>query len=281
MKFLTDKFYDQENRIKNFLGAGNRLLALEKDQNIDDEIKRLFVNQFIEKIIEQNIISREAINSVNDKNPWSIDFPSWIGEFDEKKGKRFFVIGAEPHIHYKYLQTVYGFHDEKSVTAYIEDDHPIFSFLSQLLAEKFQLSKGEALNECYLTDLFPLSARRGNGLSVGSADKLQFLIGKNDNWIDIRRKYAKSNLAKEIKAVKPEIVITQGKEVFKEVLVALDIKGKVTELFVPSLKGKRQFIRKVQWNDTLIVSVPHIGSRRMRTFWRSNLEQIKKVFSEM
>lgn len=80
-----------------------------------------------------------------------------------------------------------------------------------------------------------------------------------------------------------EIIITQGKEVLNVVLNALEVKEivkeKVREHYMPSLKGKGQFIRSTQWKNIPIISLPHIGSQQMRTFWNSNLEQIKIVFS--
>ena len=281
MKYLKEKFFDKNNCIDNFFIQKRRLLELERNVSIKEDVKKLFVEEFVKNIVDQKILSQETINSVPADNPWSIDFPGWIGEFDEEKGKKFFIIGAEPHIHFKYLQTVYGFHGENAAATYVDNHHPIFKFLSELLAHKFQLTKEDALDECYLTDLFPLSPLRGNGLSVGSADKIQFVIGQNDNWSAIRIKYAKANLAKEIEFVKPKIIITQGKEVLREVINALSITDKVTEIYIPAIKGKGQFIRKVLWNNILIISVPHIGSQRMRTFWNSNIEQIKRVFSDI
>ena len=281
MKYLKEKFFDKNNCIDNFFIQKRRLLELERNVSIKEDVKKLFVEEFVKNIVDQKILSQETINSVPADNPWSIDFPGWIGEFDEEKGKKFFIIGAEPHIHFKYLQTVYGFNGEKAAATYVDNHHPIFKFLSELLAHKFQLTKEDALDECYLTDLFPLSPLRGNGLSVGSADKIQFVIGQNDNWSAIRIKYAKANLAKEIEFVKPKIIITQGKEVLREVINALSITDKVTEIYIPAIKGKGQFIRKVLWNNILIISVPHIGSQRMRTFWNSNIEQIKRVFSDI
>lgn len=279
MNFLKAKFFDKENCIDAFLDSGNKLYELEKNPNIPEETKRLFVEQFVRKIVELEIISQEAIQSAPESNPWSIDFPSWIGSFDETKGKRFLIIGAEPHIHFKYLQTVYGFHNEHPVNTYINDHHPIFKYLSALLAHRYQLTKEEALHECYLTDLFPLSPMRGNGLSVGSMDKLQSVIGQKERWEHIRMKYARTNLAKEIEFVKPQLVITQGKQVLGEVLNALDVRDRVKEVYIPAVSGKGQFIRQIEWKNILIISVPHIGSQRMRTFWNSNLEQIKDVFS--
>ena len=115
---------------------------------------------------------------------------------------------------------------------------------------------------------------------MGSVDKIQAVIG-SESWINIRLAYAKINLLKEIDAVKPKLIITQGKEVLKEVINVLGITEKLSVIPVVPSSGKRQFIRKVEWNNISIISVPHIGSQRMRTFWKSNMEQIKKAVSEI
>lgn len=283
MKFLKIKFYDKKSLIDYFINSNNELLELEKTDKVPLDIKKEFVDQFIGELIKTEAVSQSTIDSVRvnyPANSWSIDFPSWIGNFDEHKGKQFMVIGAEPHIHFEYLQTVYGFHNEHSTNTYIENHHPLFKYLSNILAYKFHITKEEALNECYLTDLFPLSPYRGNGVSVGSVDKIQALIGAED-WFKIRFKYAKRNLAEEIQNVRPKLIITQGKEVLSEVLNILGITEKVMIFPIIPSSGKRQFIRKVEWNGLPIISVPHIGSQRMRTFWKGNLEQIKKAVSEV
>ena len=271
------------NLIDYFLNGNNQLLELEKTDKISLDVKKDFVDQFINKLVENKIIAQSTIDSVRENYPansWSIDFPGWVGNFDEGKGKKFIIIGAEPHIYFEYLQTVYFFNNGNSANTFIEKHHPIFRFLSEVLAHKFQITKEEVLNDCYLTDLFPLSPFRGKGVSVGSVDKIQAVIG-SESWINIRLAYAKINLLKEIDAVKPKLIITQGKEVLKEVINVLGITEKLSVIPVVPSSGKRQFIRKVEWNNISIISVPHIGSQRMRTFWKSNMEQIKKAVSEI
>lgn len=283
MKFLKTKFSDSEGHISNFLGKNNSLLCLERNEAINEEIKVQFVTKFIEDLVEKNIITSEIINSVDNLNAWSIDFPSWHGDFDERIGKKIFIIGSEPHIHNKYLQTVYGFNGETHVDDYLDKNkcHPIFGFISEIVSSKFKISKENALRECYLTDLFPLSPFRGNGKTVGSPEKLQKILGKNGNWIKLRYNYARQNLPFEIKNVKPELIITQGKEVFDEVLNILNIDEKVERISIKPTAGKRQFIRTVKWNNLTIISVPHIGSQRMRTFWNNNIDSVKNAIVEI
>lgn len=284
MEFLKQKFFDNNGYLSNFLGHKNLLLKLEgkdDDSAVSEEIKKAFASQFIDKLVEKNILNQPIINSVTDLNPWSIDSPSWHGEFDEKRGKAFFIIGSEPHIHNKYLQTVYGFHSQKEIEAYLNDSHPIFRFISEILSYKYGISKEEVLKECYLTDLFPLGPFRGNGLNVGTVKSLQKVIGENGSWTNIRYSYAKENLPFEINNVKPKLIITQGKQVFEEVVEILAIKEQRKKVDIQPAKGKKQYIRSVSWNNIRIISVPHIGSRRMRTFWHNNMDLIKEAIDKM
>jgi hypothetical protein len=281
MEYLKQKFSDHNNNIKTFLTSDNCLLSLEKNDKILETTKKDFVEGFVNDLLEKKIINERFKKSVDEANAWSIDFPSWHGEFNEKKGKKIFIIGSEPHIHHKYLQTVYGFNNERGLVEYINNDHPIFKFISDLLSYKFNFSKEEVLKECYLTDLFPLSPFRGNGISVGSTDKLQELLQDSASWIDIRYRYAKENLPYEVENVKPEIIVTQGKEVFEEVIKILGIKEIVSKIPVPTREGRNQFIRSIKWNGIDIISVPHIGSKRMRTFWNNNMDKVKEAIMQL
>ena len=228
------------------------------------------------------IISEAAINCVENENPWSIDFPSWYDEFNLERGKKFFIIGSEPHIHHKYLQTVYGLNGEKDKNHFVHNGHPIFKFVTEILSHRLSISMDEVLSDCYITDLFPMSPLRSKNNKVGSSDKIQDLIGNSDSWERIQKKYADKHLKNEILAVKPEIIITQGKSVFEKVIKILNIKDKTVVTPIVPKKGKRrQFLRRNNWNGIPILSAPHIGSRRFRTFWNQNLEAIKSEFKKL
>ena len=280
LTFLKEKFFDINNHLDKFITKENCLLKLE-NEDINENIKKSFVNQFIQKIVEKKIFSVELVNSVTENNAWSIDFPSWHGSFNVKEGKSIFIIGAEPHIHFKYLQTVYGFNNENTIENYLNDNHFIFNYISELLYDKLKTTRENVLNNCYLTDLFPLSPFRGNGLSVGSQEKIQKAIGKSGNWAEIRRSYAKENLLFEIKNVNPKIIITQGKQVFEEVIRILNIKEVIKNDLIKTIKGKNQYVRSVKWNNIIIISVPHIGSRRMQSFWKNNLNTVKQTIKTL
>jgi hypothetical protein len=280
LTFLKEKFFDINNHLDKFITKESCLLKLESE-DINENIKKSFVNQFIQKIVEKKLFSVELVNSVTENNAWSIDFPSWHGSFNVKEGKSIFIIGAEPHIHFKYLQTVYGFNNENTIENYLNDNHYIFNYISELLYDKLKTTRENVLNNCYLTDLFPLSPFRGNGLSVGSQEKIQKAIGKSGNWAEIRRSYAKENLLFEIKNVNPKIIITQGKQVFEEVIRILNIKEVIKNDLIKTIKGKNQYVRSVKWNNIIIISVPHIGSRRMQSFWKNNLNTVKQTIETL
>lgn len=282
MEFLENRFYDKDKYSQRFIKKGNILLKLEEEGEIEMESKVLFVQNFIDAIVNDGIISQSAINSVDSEiNPWSIDFPSWHGSFDLKKGKRFFIVGAEPHIHYRYLQTVYSLNGEETPTFFVKNKHPIFSFLTEVLGDCLQLSKSEILGDCYITDLFPMSPMRSKETKVGSKSKIQDVIGDHDSWTRIRRKYARRHLTNEITSVNPEMIIAQGADVFGELESILDMERKTHKAPIIPQKGRREFIRSNIWQGIPVLSLPHIGSKRMRSFWINNLAMIKQVFCEM
>lgn len=279
MQFLKQKFNDVNNCIDHFISQGNTLKDLEHDSSISEVLKENFVKTFAEKLIRNEIFTPSAMSCLPEANPWSIDFPSWFGPFNEQKGKKVFVIGAEPHIHSKYLQTVYHLNNERAADYYLSDAHPLFKFLTEIISARLNVSQHEALEECYLTDLFPMSPFRGEGLAVGTAEGIQAAIGKEHNWYTIRAKYARENLRSEIEAVKPKMIITQGVSVLEEVIPILGIETNMVAKVVKQLSGRSHYIRRVDYNGIPIISVPHIGSGRTRTFWKKNIDQIKEVFT--
>ena len=275
MKFLKQKFNDQSGLIDQFLLPGNVLKKLENQ--IPKDLARKFVNQFLEKMENEGIFNREIRDAVSDQNPWSVDFPSWYGPFDENAGKRFFIIGAEPHIHFEYIQSVYQLNGEAGTTP----RHEIFDFLVSLLGDKDDCDK--VLSDIYMTDLFPLAPKRGNGKHVGSTARLEELLKGVGSWHGLRRKYAKSNLAQEIEAVRPELVITQGKVVFDEVVFALSIESPATSFRIESrTKGvQNQSSRMVKWKNCKIISIPHVGTMRHRAFYRNQVGDVSRVLNNV
>jgi hypothetical protein len=289
MDFLKHKFFDSANLIE------ERLLtptgALKQLEELPEDERKHFRDNFFRglKTIETVGFKEETYNVVDEAtNPWSIDFPSWIGPFDPKSGKKVFVIGSEPHIHHTYLQTVYGFHTANTETLikdsssrYFETGQPIFRFIPHLLSSFLDVSEQEVLENCYLTDLVPFAPKRSRDKNLGSTNSINNLIKGTDDWRRIRRAYATNALASEILAVKPEIIVTQGKEVFYEVCQVLLGSGfEVGHFPIKKIKGKQQYVRISKWGTIPILSVPHIGSKRMRTFWGAHIEEAKCTVTE-
>ena len=269
MDFLKHKFFDSANLIEEYLLTSTG--ALKPLEHLPEPIRKSFRDNFFKglKATEAVGFKEETYNVVDEAtNPWSIDFPSWIGPFDPKLGKKVFVIGSEPHIGHKYMQTVYGFNTATG--------HPIFRYLPHILSSFLEVSEQEVLGNCYLTDLAPFAP-----MKVGSTNGINNLIKGTDDWRRVRKAYAIDALEDEIKGVKPKIIVTQGKEVFFEVCEILFGKGFNHEHFkINKLKGKQQYVRMAKYGNIPVLSVPHIGSKRMRTFWDSHADEVKSCVNQ-
>lgn len=282
MDFLKHKFFDRNNLIEQHLVTHTG--ALKPLEDLPENIRQLFRDSFFNGLLANNATAFNPViyNAVDETiNPWSIDFPGWIGPFDPETGKKVFVIGSEPHIHHKYLQTVYGFHTldgeeiDGSSNRYYKYGHPIFRYLPTVLSTFLNVPEQTVLEHCYLTDLVSFAPMKSAGKNAGSINGINNLIKGTGDWRYIRRSYASVALANEIQGVKPDIIVAQGKEVFREVCLILLGKEVEEKHDIQKLKGKQQYIRIAKWRDIPILSVPHIGSKRMRTFWESHLHEVK------
>lgn len=277
MNFLLRKFFDAKCLIKkHFLTEKNELLKLETD--VSKELKKEFRDNFFCEILKKGIINQPIIDSVGQENPWSIDFPSWFGSFDEKKGKPVFIIGSEPHIQNEYLQTVYGLSSKTDVSALPD----MLFFLSELLKKYFKAETKESVLEgCYITDLVPFSPYRNreNKIPVGTPESIQTVLGDNGNWTELRYNFAKESLLLEIEAVSPKIIIAQGEDVFKVVLSIIGItESKIEYGFVElGAKKKKYKLRKIKCKEFTIISVPHIGSNNTKWIWKNESNRNKLI----
>jgi hypothetical protein len=288
MDFLKRKFFDNDNLIEEYLLTQSG--ALNPLEYLPEPIKKGFRDNFFKglKATEAVGFKEETYNVVDEAtNPWSIDFPSWIGPFDPKSGKKVFVIGSEPHIGHRYLQTVYGFYTEEGKSlhdlsrSYFGRTYSIFHFIPQILSPVLRIPEAEVLLHCYLTDLVPFAPMKSRDTKVGSTFKIADLIKGTGDWLNIRKEYASVALADEIKGVKPEIIVTQGKEVFYEVCkVLLDNKFEEKHFPVKKLKGRQQYVRMAKYGNIPILSVPHIGSKRMQTFWKLHINEVQSTVNE-
>lgn len=274
LQFLQKKFNDQQNLIDHFLLPGNVLKQLE--DGIDLEVKKRFVNGFLDKLVADKILTQEQRSHAPESNPWSVDFPSWHGPLSPDRGKRFFVVGSEPHIHFPYLQSVYQLNGEKTDRT----PHEMLKFLHEILSfngESFE----EILNELYLTDLLPFAPMRGNGQIVGSPERLEAFLKSVGSWSQLRRTYAAQNLPEEILAVRPEMVIAQGKDVYDQLIDILDVNSPDKWRQIKTGERKSQYIRCIDWRGVKIVSVPHIGTRQHKGFYRRHAADVKAGIMEL
>ena len=288
MNFLKHKFFDKDNFIEEYLLTPTG--ALKPLEYLPEPIKKGFRDNFFKglKAIEAVGFKEETYNVVDEAtNPWSIDFPSWIGPFDPKTGKKVFLIGSEPHIGHRYLQTVYGFYSDEGKSlqdlsrSYYGREYSIFHFIPQIFSPVLRVPEAEVLLHCYLTDLVPFAPMKSRDTKLGSSFKIANLIKGAGDWWDIRQQYASIALADEIKGVKPEIIVTQGKEVFYEVCtVLLGPKFDVKHFPIKKLKYRQQYVRMATYGNIPIVSVPHIGSKRMNTFWKLHISEAKLTVTE-
>ena len=274
IQYLKKKFNDQENLIDQFLLPGNVLKQLEN--GVPVEIKKRFVSGFLDKLVAEGILTSDQRTHAPESNPWSVDFPSWHGPLDPSRGKRFVVIGSEPHIHFPYLQSVYQLNGETTA----EGPHEMLKFLHEILSFNGE-SFDEILNELYLNDLLPFAPMRGNGQVVGSPQRLEAFLKTVGSWSQLRRAYATQSLPEEILAVRPQLVIAQGKDVYDQVVDILDIKAPGKWHRVETGGEKSQYIRCVDWRDVKIVSVPHIGTRQHKGFYRKHAADVKAGIMEL
>lgn len=274
IQHLKKKFNDQENLIDQFLLPGNVLKQLEN--GIPVEIKKRFVNGFLDKLVAEGILTTEQRTHAPETNPWSVDFPSWHGPFDTSRGKRFVVVGSEPHIHFPYLQSVYQLNGETTD----DSPHEMLKFLHEILSfngESFEV----ILDELYLTDLLPLAPMRGNGTAVGSPEKLEAFLTSVGSWSALRREYATRHLADEIAAVNPQLVIAQGKDVFDQIIGFLNIDSPVKSCRIASTVGNAHNVRCVDWRTLKIVSLPHVGTRQHKGFYRRHAADVSSGLAQL
>jgi hypothetical protein len=229
----------------------------------------------------------------NDKN-WAFDFSGWIGilNFNENHVREYMVVGLEPHIEEYNYQITYGLSDktpkneqrfsiEPTKSEYVNckgDSSIIWTNLFKLFAsekitqevkeENNEIALTNFLNQFYILDLCHFAPK----------DKANAINGVN-KWSEIRKKVANEFLKTEIDLINPKIIIAQGSGVFKEIKSILNVK----ESIIGSVPfGKKNWnIKVAYYNDTKIISIPHIGSLMThKTFWLKNLIDVKDILHD-
>lgn len=250
------------------------------DQNIVKDHLRSLFNE-----LNLNIDVNEQVN-------WAFDFPGWTGElnFGNKNVKKYMVIGLEPHIESFDFQITYGLSDytplsneprfsiDKNKKDFIQcknDSSVIWTNLFNLFTDEGtyeavvnSLDKGAMktfLDNFYITDLCHFAPQ-------GQANAINGI----PNWPKVRSIVASAFLEKEIACINPELIVTQGSDVFSAVVATVGIRDiQNEEVLVGTQKWNIRIATGTQYK---VLSLPHIGSQMInRTFWRKNIQQVKSI----
>lgn len=265
-------------------------------QNQLDVSSIRFKNLQDQELVKKQLVHLTSLLGLNFEvdGYWAFDFPGWIGELDFNKSpvKKIMVIGLEPHIERFDFQITYGLSDmtpvsnekrfsiDNSKSNFIrckDDSSLIWTNLFKLLTneidrkavleEENEQRLEEFLHQFYITDLCHFAPQ----------DKAN-AVRKVSHWAKNRFKVADHFLKTEIEIIKPELIITQGTEVFNNLVRCLKLKYFQTYLFDIGTQSQRIMIG--QYNNSKIMSLPHIGSLTThRTFWMKNLEIVRETLN--
>ena len=243
-----------------------------------------------QKIVQNhlNVIDEKInFNFIENEYKWAFDFSGWTGKIDftSDRLKKYMVIGLEPHIERFDFQITYGLSDNTPISnesrfsidcekpEFIQcknDSSLIWTNLFKLLASeetikevkdnKNEIKLKEFLNQFFITDLCHFAPQ-------GSAN----LINKVSKWSKIRESVANEFIKKEIEIINPEIIFTQGTDVFNTLKKILNI----DEYMTYSLGNGS--VRVAQFGNIRIIGLPHIGSTMIhRTFWINNISNVRE-----
>ena len=260
-------------------------LITENIENGNEEGQKLVQNHL--KVINEKI----DFNFSENEYKWAFDFSGWTDKLDFKKDrlKKYMIIGLEPHIERFDFQITYGLSDktplknesrfkidlkENNFIRCEDDSSLIWTNLFKLLASDFTTKEVcennnetelmKFINQFYITDLCHFAPQ-------GSAN----LINKVSKWSKIRESVAKEFIENEIEIINPEIILTQGTDVFNTLKKILEI-----DEFITYSLGNGS-VRVAQFGNIKIIGLPHIGSTMIhRTFWINNIENVKKKLEE-
>jgi uracil-DNA glycosylase len=199
--------------------------------------------------------------------PWAFDVSSTYTDLTQAKKIPIMVIGEDPHVEGNDYQAVYGFAQRG------------------IAFEKAQIKKDKFKN--YLIKLF-LSEQEMNGLSNNEMGEFlsKFYIsdlchftpqGQNNrkddvkNWKKIKEKTAKYFLEKEIKALKPDYIITHGGFSRRYLAKILDF-----EIHEVGKIGFKYF--SGNYNGITVVGIPHLGSGHTTGHWNKNIDKMREDF---
>ncbi len=288
---MIEQFFEEKygKEICANLFNDNQLLA--ENIKAKNEHDQLLVKTHVDKINQDLNLHLDVYN-----NNWAFDFSGWLGKLEtrEQHLKKYMIIGLEPHVERYDYQITYGLSEkapngQKRFTVNLEnkfeigcenDSSLIWTNLFKILANNDQieevLNKGNEkemkifLNQFYIADLCHFAPQ----------DKAKAVHDIKD-WKKIRYEVALHFLKKEIDLIKPEIIITQGNGVFKELKRILRFNESNS---YPIGFGKNTWLvkRGQEVNSNYeIISIPHFGTElNYKTFYMKNRESVKKILIE-
>lgn len=229
---------------------------------------------------------------VNADVKWAFDFPGWTRTLDltKKPVKKYMIVGLEPHIERFDFQITYGLSEQTPVenSSRFSIDHTKKEFIqckndsSIIWTNLFNLFAGDDIFKA-VTDRSDLAALNGFLDQFYITDLCHFApqdkanaINNIPNWPQIRAAVADEFLEKEVRAIKPELIIAQGEKVFSHTVTALNIKDVHSEEVPVGSQNWKIWIGL--GSEFKVLSLPHIGSQMInRTFWGKNLGQVKSI----
>ena len=279
MEHINRQFFDDKRIISSLLMDHGLLRDPDNQERLTHEIKIHILGQFFAGLTERyrSILSLRPLDDhcFRDER-LTLALPGWTGALSDDRAKAVMVIGPIPIVSKDYLEVSYGFHGDAQGWLHLErpNANPVFQYVAHLLAEIYDTPAELILDHVYFTHIFPVGTKFLKDIRSRRDGLVKDMMTP---WSHIRAAYARDHLSKEISAVKPRLILVLGREAFFEVKKALGINDPLDHLKVGSLDGKQERIRKATYHRISIVGIPHVGSRRQRTFWRRNIAEIGKA----
>ncbi len=265
--------------MKNFLERkfGEKIVTILYDQDQSDyEVDALTLKkeESQEILIKLNTAANKKIieDEIIKKFTWAFDFPGYTGKFGPRK---YMVIGLEPHIEKRNFQKTYDIDTiAKNYDIHVKNGNCAGGCLNvgnswKLWKRLIELTSAPINSiedwdkfflQFYITDLCHFAPK-------GKANKIEE-IGKN-KWKKIRSNVAGQFLKDEILFVKPELIISHGRE------VAISV-GEILKTFDKSMKLPQFIDTQVNGKKIKHVAIGHLASGSANPWWKKNESQVKR-----
>ncbi|MCB9303869.1 MAG: hypothetical protein H6566_24790 [Lewinellaceae bacterium] len=245
--------------------------------NTDHQQLKSFAAAQMGRFIEKGLLTSEEHTHFKERG-WGVDFSGWLGGISPGNGKKYMIIGVEPHIvHPQLVQVVYDFFSKKGM----EDSeraqelyltgHPLWKRVSELIYDDPQ-NKAEALLDCYIADICHFAP-----FNIGSADTIKQKVSR---WNKIRAVAAERYLLEEIQALSPSVIIAQGHTAFHTLKSLFGIRNGSVQILNKYAVGPRKIaiVRYFQLPDRVVIGVPHMGTsfNINRKFWNEHTAKVRE-----